>query len=59
MNAGAWGGETWTRIVSVRTIDRTGVVRERLPGDFAVGYREVVGPPGEWFLDVDLALSPG
>jgi UDP-N-acetylmuramate dehydrogenase len=59
MNAGAWGGETWTRIVSVRTIDRTGVVRERLPADFAVGYREVVGPPGEWFLDVDLALSPG
>jgi UDP-N-acetylmuramate dehydrogenase len=24
MNAGAWGGETWAQVVSVRTIDRVG-----------------------------------
>ncbi len=59
MNAGAWGGETWAQVVSVRTIDRGGRIRERLPGDFRVGYREVVGPPGEWFLDVELALAAG
>jgi UDP-N-acetylmuramate dehydrogenase len=59
MNAGAWGGETWAFVASIRTIDRTGRIRERVPADFAVGYREVVGPSGEWFLDVELTLSPG
>lgn len=59
MNAGAWGGETWSHVVSVRTIDRFGRIRERLPTDFSIGYREVVGPPGEWFLDVALELAPG
>lgn len=59
MNAGAWGGETWAHVVSVRTIDRVGRIRERVPGDFAIGYREVIGPPGEWFLDAALELVPG
>ncbi|WP_373510744.1 FAD-binding protein, partial [Thiocapsa sp.] len=59
MNAGAWGGETWAHVVSVRTIDRTGRIRERVPGDFSIGYREVVGPPGEWFLDAELGLATG
>lgn len=59
MNAGAWGGETWTRVAEVRTIDRLGRVRVRRPGDYSVGYREVTGPPGEWFLDVLLELDPG
>jgi UDP-N-acetylmuramate dehydrogenase len=59
MNAGAWGGETWGQVVRVRTVDRTGQVRERLPADFVVGYREVIGPSGEWFLDAELALVPG
>jgi UDP-N-acetylmuramate dehydrogenase len=59
MNAGAWGGETWTQVAQVRTIDRQGQVREHLPADFAVGYREVKGPAGEWFLDAVLQLTPG
>lgn len=59
MNAGAWGGDTWTWVVAVRTIDRHGRVRGRGPTDFKVGYREVVGPPGEWFLDAKLGLAPG
>lgn len=59
MNAGAWGGETWEHVARVRTIDRRGEVRERPPADFRVGYREVGGPPGEWFLDAELALAPG
>jgi UDP-N-acetylmuramate dehydrogenase len=59
MNAGAWGGETWAHVVSVRTIDRVGRIRERVPGDFSIGYREVIGPPGEWFLDVALELAAG
>lgn len=59
MNAGAWGGETWSHVTQVRTVDRQGQVRERAPGDYAVGYREVKGPPGEWFLDVVLGLEVG
>jgi UDP-N-acetylmuramate dehydrogenase len=59
MNAGAWGGETWSRVSRVHTIDRAGTVRERGPDDFSVGYREVTGPVGEWFLDVELQLDPG
>lgn len=59
MNAGAWGGETWNQVVSVRTIDRFGEVRERLPGEYRIGYREVIGYPGEWFLAADLRLVPG
>ncbi len=59
MNAGAWGGETWTHVRRVRTIDRIGTVRERECADFTPGYREVKGPEGEWFLDVELELAPG
>ena len=59
MNAGAWGGETWPHVRQVRTIDRSGTVRSRTPADYRVGYREVEGPPGEWFLDVVLGLETG
>lgn len=59
MNAGAWGGETWAQVAGVRTIDRHGRVNERLPADFAVGYREVKGPADEWFLDAVLELERG
>lgn len=51
MNAGAHGGETWERVQTVTTIDRQGNVRMRVPGEFEVGYRSVVGPANEWFLE--------
>ena len=50
MNAGAFGGETWTHVESVSTIDRRGVLRERLRADFEIGYRTVRGAADEWFL---------
>jgi UDP-N-acetylmuramate dehydrogenase len=50
MNAGAFGGETWTHVESVATIDRTGEVRERPREQFEIGYRTVRGPADEWFL---------
>ena len=50
MNAGAHGGETWERVQSVRTIDRSGEIHERAPGEYTVGYRSVTGPANEWFL---------
>ena len=59
MNAGAWGGETWTQVRRVRTIDRFGQVRERSPNDFQIGYRDVRGAPGEWFLDMEIELQEG
>lgn len=59
MNAGAWGGETWHRVVRVRTLDRRGRVRERTREEFDVGYRRVKGPGKEWFLDADFQLMYG
>jgi UDP-N-acetylmuramate dehydrogenase len=59
MNAGAFGGETWRNVVEVETVDRRGAVRARGPADFAVGYREVRGPAGEWFLAATLRFERG
>ena len=50
MNAGAFGGETWTHVEAVTTIDRRGTVRERPRADFEIGYRAVRGAADEWFL---------
>ncbi len=59
MNAGAFGGETWERVVLVQTIDRQGVLRWRLPHEYQVGYRQVKGPEGEWFVGCELQLERG
>jgi len=59
MNAGAFGSETWQRVVLVQTIDREGVLRWRLPHEYRVGYRRVEGPEGEWFVGCELQLEPG
>ncbi|MGH8224059.1 MAG: UDP-N-acetylmuramate dehydrogenase [Woeseiaceae bacterium] len=58
MNAGAHGSETWGRVRAVDTIDRHGEIRRRLPADYRVGYRSVVGPPGEWFVAATLGFDP-
>ncbi len=59
MNAGAFGAETWTLVEAVETIDRCGLRRERAPGAYRVGYREVRGPVGEWFVAAHLKLATG
>jgi UDP-N-acetylmuramate dehydrogenase len=59
MNAGAFGGETWNQVQEVETIDRYGVVRRRPMTDFDIGYRQVQGQPGEWFLAAELNLETG
>jgi UDP-N-acetylmuramate dehydrogenase len=58
MNAGAHGGETWERVESVRTIDRNGEIHERAPADYTVGYRSVVGPANEWFIEGTFRFEP-
>jgi UDP-N-acetylmuramate dehydrogenase len=59
MNAGAFGSETWDRVESVQTIDRSGALRERPRSDFAVAYRSVHGPADEWFLSATFELETG
>lgn len=59
MNAGAFGGEIWQWVVRVETVDRRGRVHTRRPDEFEVGYRQVQGAAGEWFLSAELALQPG
>ena len=58
MNAGAHGGETWERVESVRSIDRKGEIKERVPGEYTVGYRSVTGPADEWFLEATFRFDP-
>lgn len=59
MNAGAWGGETWSFVRRVWTLDRQGQVHERDASEYEPAYREVQGPAGEWFLAAELELTPG
>ncbi|MEW6647777.1 MAG: UDP-N-acetylmuramate dehydrogenase [Pseudomonadota bacterium] len=59
MNAGAFGGETWNLVRMVETLDRHGQRRERTIDDYRVGYREVDGPAGEWFVAATLVLQHG
>ncbi len=49
MNAGAFGGETWAGVEHVVMIDRHGVLHQREPNEFEVGYRRVALPQQEWF----------
>ena len=58
MNAGAHGGETWERVESVQTIDRSGALHERTPQDYTVAYRSVKGPVNEWFLEATFRFDP-
>jgi UDP-N-acetylmuramate dehydrogenase len=51
MNAGAFGGETWSHVASVETVDRGGTVRVRAAGEYRSRYRHVDAPVAdEWFL---------
>jgi len=59
MNAGAHGGETWERVESVRSIDRSGAIHERGPEAYRIAYRSVQGPANEWFVEATLRFEPG
>jgi UDP-N-acetylmuramate dehydrogenase len=58
MNAGAHGGETWERVESVQSIDRSGEIHLRAPAEYTVGYRSVTGPSNEWFIGATLRFNP-
>ena len=56
MNAGAYGDETWRLVREVETINRQGDIATRIPENYTVGYREVIGPENEWFVSAKLNL---
>ncbi len=58
MNAGAWGGETWSLVQTVKTLNKKGKFNHRLLTDYEIGYRHVNGPKNEWFVAATLQLSP-
>lgn len=59
MNAGAFGQETWGSVHRVETLDRAGVRRFRTALAYQIGYRQVRGPEGEWFVAAEFQLAPG
>ena len=59
MNAGAFGGETWRHVFAVETLDHAGRTHHRSTADYSVGYRDVRGPAGEWFIAAELEFPPG
>nr|WP_026289883.1 UDP-N-acetylmuramate dehydrogenase [Thioalkalivibrio sulfidiphilus] len=59
MNAGAWGGETWTCVETVETLDRRGRRHLREADEYQVAYRSVITPVEEWFTAATFRLTPG
>jgi UDP-N-acetylmuramate dehydrogenase len=59
MNAGCFGGETWSQVTAVETIDRSGQIRLRPAQDFATAYREVKRGQNEWFIAGHFSLRAG
>ena len=58
MNAGAFGGETWTAVEQLIMIDRQGNLQQREAGEFEVGYRHVQLPQTEWFAAALFRFAP-
>ena len=50
MNAGAFGGETWSLVQKVLVLEDDGSLSIRDATDFQAGYRSIVGPKGLGFV---------
>jgi UDP-N-acetylmuramate dehydrogenase len=59
MNAGCFGSETWELVQQVETLDRYGNRNLRSPDEYQIGYRQVRGVAGEWFVAATLRLTAG
>jgi UDP-N-acetylmuramate dehydrogenase len=59
MNAGCFGSETWELVRQVETLDRYGNRNLRSPDEYQIGYRQVRGVAGEWFVAATLRLTAG
>jgi len=58
MNAGAFGGQTWDCVTELDVMTREGELRTRSRDEYRVGYRQVDGPEGEWFLAARFRFQP-
>ncbi len=58
MNAGAFGGETWSTVQQLIMIDRQGQLHQREVDEFEVGYRHVELPKSEWFAAALFRFAP-
>jgi UDP-N-acetylmuramate dehydrogenase len=52
MNAGCYGGETWTYVARVETLSRDGTFDIRTAADYAIGYRSVAHRDGRALADL-------
>lgn len=59
MNAGAFGGATWDRVVEVEMMDLNGTIRKYRPEHFEIAYRNVSGPAEQWFIAAHFRLQVG
>ncbi len=61
MNAGCHGSETWEFVETVRTLDRHGVLHERVRDDFDIGYRHCAAKAEgeEWFVEATFRFRAG
>ncbi len=59
MNAGAFGGDTWSIVKEVETLALSGQLTHRLAEEFTVNYRSVKCHENEWFLSAFLNLEKG
>ena len=58
MNAGAYGGDTWTQVRNVEVMARDGSCRTRAASEYQVSYRQVLAPANdEWFLAAELEFT--
>ena len=61
MNAGAFGGDTWSLVQQVVVMDQAGNISSRDINDFAIGYRNVHSKTASsfWFISGTLCLQFG
>ncbi len=60
MNAGAWGRETWQRVMAVEVMNRHGEIYTRSVQDYTIGYRRVIVPKlEEWFVAGHFCFDQG
>lgn len=49
MNAGAFGHDTWSHVISVETLNHRGEIQKRLPSEFKIQYRQISGLNHQFF----------
>ena len=57
MNAGAYGGEIWSYVKEVETMNREGVRKIFGKNEFDISYRSVSIPKNEWFIACKMRLE--